>query len=195
MTDPVHLNATEKTLFRQSVDDFIGKEVAPFYEEWERAGIYPGDVWHKLGENGFLCVDTPSRYNGYDASFELSCIIVEQISRAGLAALATGILVHSDIAAPYLLHLGSEEQKLQWIPKMVSGEVVVAIGMTEPAAGSDLQGIQTTAGRDGDDFRNHERVDCTQYPRKVSHRSHFTKRVETDINLSWRKTKENYYEL
>jgi acyl-CoA dehydrogenase len=152
MKDSDQLDSSEKSLFRHSVDDFVEKEVAPFYAQWEEAGIWPRDVWNKLGTNGFLCVDVPSRYDGFDASFELSCIIVEQFARAGYAALATGISVHSDIAAPYLTHLGSEEQKQQWIPKMVRGEAVVAIGMTEPVAGSDLQGIQTTATKDGDDY-------------------------------------------
>jgi alkylation response protein AidB-like acyl-CoA dehydrogenase len=85
-------------------------------------------------------------------SFELSCVVVEEISKAGYGALATAVSVHSDIAAPYILHMGSEQQRQRWLPKMATGEAVAAIAMTEPAAGSDLQGIQSPAIRDGDDF-------------------------------------------
>ncbi|MBD3646273.1 MAG: acyl-CoA dehydrogenase family protein, partial [Pseudomonadales bacterium] len=117
-----------------------------------RDEIWPREVWTELGESGFLGVDVPGYYGGYDASFELSCVVVEEISRAGYGALAAGVSVHSDIVAPYILHLGSEEQKQRWLPKMVTGEVVGAIGMSEPGAGSDLQGMKTTAERDGDDY-------------------------------------------
>ena len=94
----------------------------------------------------------PSAYGGYDTTFELSAVVVEELSRAGYGALASGVSVHSDIVAPYILHLGSEEQKQRWLPKMASGECVGAIGMSEPVAGSDLQSMRTTALRDGDDF-------------------------------------------
>jgi acyl-CoA dehydrogenase len=152
MNRDVELDAAEKQLFRDSVRKFLDKEVEPHYEDWETAQIWPRELWNNLGENGFLCVDMPSEYGGYDASFALSCVVVEEISRAGFAALASAVSVHSDIAAPYLLHMGSEQQKQMWLPRMATGESVAAIGMTEPAAGSDLQGIQTRAIRDGDDF-------------------------------------------
>ncbi|MEX2489171.1 MAG: acyl-CoA dehydrogenase family protein, partial [Pseudomonadales bacterium] len=152
MSDAVQLDEGEKELFRDSVRKFLAQEIEPHYDQWERDGIWPREVWNKLGESGFLCVDMPSDYGGYDASFELSCVVVEEISRAGYGALSSGVSVHSDIVAPYILHLGTEEQKTHWLPKMVSGEVVGAIGMTEPGAGSDLQGIKTSAEKDGDDY-------------------------------------------
>ncbi len=152
MTSVVQLSEEEKELFRDSLKKFLEKEVEPYYDDWEKAEIWPKSVWQQLGENGFLCVDVPDQYGGYDASFELSSVIVEEISRAGYGALASGVSVHSDIVAPYILHLGNEEQKQRWLPKMVSGEFVGAIGMTEPGAGSDLQGMKTSAIKDGDDY-------------------------------------------
>lgn len=152
MSEPMTLSAEEKELFRDSVAKFLEKEVKPGYEQWEKDGIWPREVWNKMGENGFLCVDVPSEYGGYDASFEMSSAIVEELSRAGYGALASAVSVHSDIVTPYILHLGSEAQKQNWLPKMVSGEAVGAIGMTEPGAGSDLQGMKTSAIKDGDDY-------------------------------------------
>lgn len=152
MNESVALSESEKALFRDSVAKFLKQEVEPHYNQWEKDEIWPKDLWHKLGENGFLCVDMPSVYGGYDASFEFSCIVVEEISRAGYGALAAGVSVHSDIVAPYILHLGTEDQKRRILPGMVSGESVGAIGMTEPGAGSDLQAMKTSAIRDGDDY-------------------------------------------
>ena len=152
MNEAVQLDASEKALFRESVKKFLDAEVEPHYEAWEKNEIWPRELWNKLGENGFLCVDMSSEYGGFDASFELSCVVVEEVSRAGYGALASGISVHSDIVAPYIMHLGSEEQKQRWLPGMVSGEIVGAIGMTEPGAGSDLQGMKTSAEKDGDEF-------------------------------------------
>ena len=152
MSESTTLTEAEKELFRDSIKKFLETEVEPNYDQLEKDEIWPRDLWNKLGENGFLCVDIPSEYGGYDASFELSCVVIEEISRAGYGALSSGVSVHSDIVAPYILDLGSEEQKQKWLPKMVSGEIVGAIGMTEPGAGSDLQGMKTSALKDGDDF-------------------------------------------
>lgn len=146
------LNAADTTLFRDNLTKFLDREVEPSYEQWENEGRWPRELWNKLGENGFLCVDMPSEYGGYDAPFELSCIVVEELARAGYAALASSVSVHSDIVSRYILNLGNEQQKSRWLPGMVSGEVVGAIGMTEPGAGSDLQGMQTSAAQDGDEF-------------------------------------------
>ena len=152
MSEKVLLSAEEKELFRDSLCKFLEREIEPYYDDWEKEELWPREVWNKLGENGFLCVDMPSEYGGYDASFELSCLITEEIARAGYGALAAGVCVHSDIVVPYILNLGTEEQKQNIIPKMVSGEFVGAIGMTEPGAGSDLQGMKTSAIKDGDDY-------------------------------------------
>lgn len=152
MTQTMQLDDAEKALFRDSVCKFLETEVEPYYEQWEKEEIWPRDLWNKLGENGFLCVDMPEEYGGFDASFELSCVVVEEISRMGYGALAAGVSVHSDIVAPYILHLGTQEQKSHWLPKMASGAAVGAIGMTEPGAGSDLQGMKTSAVKEGDDY-------------------------------------------
>ena len=152
MSEALQLDSNEKELFRDSVVKFLEKEVEPHYDEWEDAGIWPRELWNKMGENGFLCVDVPEAYGGFGASFELSCVVVEEISKAGYGALASGVSVHSDIVAPYITNLGTEEQKVELLPKMVTGEVVGAIGMSEPGAGSDLQGMKTSALKDGDDF-------------------------------------------
>jgi alkylation response protein AidB-like acyl-CoA dehydrogenase len=152
MTAAVQLDASEIQLFRDNVRKFLDHEVAPNYDQWEKDEILPREIWTKMGENGLLCVDVPEEYGGFGANFRLSAVVVEEASRMGFSALASMLSVHSDIVAPYILHLGTEEQKQTWLPKMVTGECVGAIGMTEPGAGSDLQSLKTKAVRDGDDF-------------------------------------------
>ena len=132
-------------LFRDNFKRFMQQYVAPHYEQWERDGIMPRSLWNALGENGFLCVDLPEQYGGYDVPVDYSLMLVEESARAGFSALSTGISCHSEIAAPYILNIGTEAQKQYWLPKMAAGEVVGAIGMTEPAAGSDLQAMRTNA--------------------------------------------------
>ena len=132
-------------LFRDNFKRYMNEHIAPHYEQWEREGIMPRSVWSSLGENGFLCVDVPEQYGGYGVPTHYSLMLVEESARAGYGALSTAISCHSEIAAPYILHIATEEQKLHWLPKMVSGEVVGAIGMTEPGAGSDLQAMRTSA--------------------------------------------------
>lgn len=139
-------------LFRDNFKRFMSEHIAPHYEKWEREGIMPRSVWTLLGENGFLCVDVPEEYGGYGVPTHYSLMLVEESARAGYCALSTGISCHSEIAAPYIQHIRSEEQKQYWLPKMVSGEVVGAIGMTEPGAGSDLQAMRTSAILQGDHY-------------------------------------------
>ncbi|MCG8439348.1 MAG: acyl-CoA dehydrogenase family protein, partial [Pseudomonadales bacterium] len=146
------LDQNEIELFRDNVKKFLENEVAPYYNQWEKDEKFPRELWNKMGENGLLCVDVPEEYGGFGATFTLSAVIIEECSRAGYGALASNLSVHSDIVAPYILHLGSEEQKQTWLPKMVSGEAVGAIGMTEPGAGSDLQGMKTRADKSGDNY-------------------------------------------
>lgn len=143
----------EKRLFSQSLERFIDREIEPYYQQWEKDGIIPREVWSAMGEAGILCVDAPAEYGGCAGDFTLSVAVIESLSRRGFAALATNISVHSDIVTPYITHLGTEAQKQYWIPKLVSGEAVGAIAMTEPGAGSDLQGIQSRAVKDGDGWR------------------------------------------
>jgi acyl-CoA dehydrogenase len=142
----------ELELFRDNVRRFFTEQVEPHYAQWEKDGIFPRELYLQMGENGLLCVDQPEEYGGMGAPFEFSCLIVEEAARMGYLALASNLTVHSDIAAPYILHLGTEEQKRQWLPKMASGECIGAIAMTEPGAGSDLQGMKTSALADGDDY-------------------------------------------
>ena len=139
-------------LFRENVKRFIAEEISPHFEQWEKDKIIPRDIWNKIGDAGFLCVDTPEQYGGFGAHFIFSATIEEEFSRAGCASIASKISVHSDIVAPYLINHGTEEQKNKYLPKMVSGEYVGAIAMTEPGAGSDLQGIRTTAKKDGENY-------------------------------------------
>lgn len=147
------LEQSEIELFRDTVRKFLEREVAPHYSQWEREGLFPRELWQRFGEHGLLCVDVPEQYGGAGADFTLSTVVVEEIARAGFGGLASAVSVHSDIVAPYILHLGSEAQKQRWLPGMVTGAVVGAIGMTEPGAGSDLQAMKTRAERDGDGYR------------------------------------------
>lgn len=139
-------------LFRDNFRRFLSENIKPHYEQWEKTGIMPRAVWNQLGENGFLCVDLPEQYGGYGVPTNYSLMLVEEAARAGFGSLATAISCHSEIAAPYILHIANEEQKQYWLPKMVTGEVVGAIGMTEPGAGSDLQAIRTNAILNGDHY-------------------------------------------
>ncbi|WP_130802074.1 acyl-CoA dehydrogenase family protein [Acinetobacter ihumii] len=139
-------------LFRDNFKRYMNEQIAPHYEQWEREGIMPRSVWSSLGENGFLCVDVPEEYGGYGVPTYYSLMLVEESARAGYGALSTAISCHSEIAAPYILHIATEAQKQYWLPKMVSGEVVGAIGMTEPGAGSDLQAMRTNAILQGDHY-------------------------------------------
>ncbi|KZL17958.1 Acyl-CoA dehydrogenase [Pseudovibrio axinellae] len=142
----------ELELFRDNVKRFIDTEILPHYDKWEKAEIFPREIWNKLGEQGLLSVDTPEEYGGFETNFLFSMVIIEEFSRANCNGLGVSLSVHSDIVAPYILNHGSEEQKKKYLPKMVSGECVGAIAMTEPAAGSDLQGIRTIARKDGDSY-------------------------------------------
>lgn len=139
-------------LFRDNYQRFLAEHVAPFYETWEEQGLIPRELWYKLGENGFLCVDVPEEYGGFGAPIHYSQMLVQETAKAGFTALAVGIGGQSELVSPYIQNIGSEEQKQYWLPKMVSGEVVTAIAMTEANAGSDLQAIRTQAILDGDHY-------------------------------------------
>lgn len=145
-------NDHELGLFRDSVTKLLQGEVAPHYDAWEKASIVPRMLWNKLGDAGLLCVDLPEDCGGCAAPFRYSVVVGEELARMGFAALATNVMVHSDIVAPYINHLGTEEQKQRWLPAMASGVTVGAIAMTEPGAGSDLQAIRTSAVKDGEHY-------------------------------------------
>ena len=140
----------EHEAFRDSFRRFLAKEVAPHHEAWEEQGYVDREVWRKAGENGFLGMSLPEAYGGAAADKLFSVVQIEEISAAGFTGLGFGL--HNEIVAPYILHYGTEEQKHKYLPKMVTGEIVGAIAMTEPSAGSDLQGVKATAIRQSDHF-------------------------------------------
>ncbi len=141
----------EHEIYRETVRRFVENEVVPHHEQWEKDGIVSRDVWLAAGEAGLLCPNIPEEYGGAGADFLFSAIIIEELARAGTTGPA--FYLHSDIVAPYILHYGSEEQKREWLPRMAKGEVIGAIAMTEPSAGSDLQNIKTRAFPDGNHYR------------------------------------------
>ncbi len=140
----------EHEMLRDAVKDFFQKEVVPFHDQWEQDGQVSREVWLKAGEMGILCPGTPVEYGGPGLDFLYSAVIIEELSKTGCTG--PGFFLHSDIVAPYILHYGTEQQKKTWLPKMVSGEAITAIAMSEPSAGSDLQGIKTTAVKQGDHY-------------------------------------------
>ena len=134
--------------FAESFARFLDKEVAPHHAAWEEQGYVDRAVWTKAGENGFLCMALPEEYGGAGADKLYSVAQMEAIARAGFTGIGFGL--HSEIVAPYLLHYGTEEQKRRYLPQLASGAMVGAIAMSEPAAGSDLQGIKATAVKSAD---------------------------------------------
>jgi acyl-CoA dehydrogenase len=147
---PRTIFSPEHEIFRSSVQRFIAEYVTPFHGEWEKAGQVPRELWQQAGELGLLCCNVPEAYGGMGGDFLHSTILIEEFAAAG----ATGptFYLHSDIVAPYLLDFGSEAQKQAWLPRMARGEIVVALGMSEPSGGSDVQAMRTQAIRDGDDY-------------------------------------------
>lgn len=139
----------EHELFRDSVRRFIAREIAPHLERWQEARIVDRTLWRACGEAGLLCPTVPETYGGPGLDFRANAIVQEEMSYAGFSS---GIAVQSDIVADYILRYGSEKQKREILPRAIAGECVFAIAMTEPQAGSDLQGIRTTARRDGNHF-------------------------------------------
>ena len=137
--------------FRHAVRSFIEKEVTPHHEQWEADGQVSREVWIRAGEQGLLCFDVDEAYGGAGVSdFRYNMVLCEEMTRAG--AHGPGFGIHTDIIVPYLTGLGTEEQKQRWLPGCVRGELITAIAMTEPGAGSDLQGIRTSAVDKGDHY-------------------------------------------
>ena len=137
--------------FRATVRSFLEREVVPFHEQWERDGQVDRDVWRRAGRAGLLCFDVDEAYGGMGVEdFRYNFVLSEEVSRVGASGL--GFSLHTDIVVPYISSLGTEEQKRRWLPGLVSGDLVSAIAMTEPGAGSDLQGIRTAAVDRGDHF-------------------------------------------
>lgn len=134
-------------LFQSMITKILEQEIAPHYEEWEAAGMVPKSLWQTLGQSGLLGIDMPEHFGGAAAPFEISQLAIKELARQGFGGLGAGYNIHANIVMPYILHIGNEAQQQQWLPAMISGEVVSAIAMTEPGAGSDLAAIRTTAQR------------------------------------------------
>lgn len=139
----------EHQIFRETVRRFVEREIVPHHAEWEKDGIVPRELWLKAGAEGLLCCTVPEEYGGMGLDYLFDVIVFEELWRSG--ASGPGFLIHTDLVATYLLSFGTEEQKKHWLPKMVSGEAIGSLGMTEPHAGSDLKAIRTRATRDGDE--------------------------------------------
>ena len=136
--------------FRDTVRRFIDREIAPFHAGWEDQGYVDREVWRKAGASGLLCLTMPEAYGGAGADKLFSVVLIEELTLAGASGIGFGL--HNEIVAPYLLRYGTDEQKQRWLPQFSSGELIGAIAMSEPAAGSDLQGIKTTAIKHGDHY-------------------------------------------
>lgn len=136
-------------LFREQVQRFIAERIVPRYDQWETAGVTPRELWREAGEQGLLNSALPAPY-GADGDFGHAVVVIEELARAN--CLGIGFSIHSDMVSPYLWNLGTQAQKDRWLPAMASGEVIGAIAMTEPGAGSDVKAIRTRAVRDGEDF-------------------------------------------
>ncbi len=141
----------EHRMFRDSFRKFCEQEITPHNEEWDKAGMVSKDLWLKAGEMGFLCMQVPEEYGGLGIrDFRYNTIIGEELARAGTSGV--GMTLQNDITTDYILNYGSEEQKKKYLPKLVSGEIITSIAMSEPGTGSDLQGIKTTAKSNGASF-------------------------------------------
>jgi alkylation response protein AidB-like acyl-CoA dehydrogenase len=146
-----YLYEPEHEAFRDSVRAFCEKHIAPHHAGWEQAGIVDRSLWLEAGKQGLLGTDVPEQYGGGGVKdFRYNCVVAEEVVKVGGSGV--GFTLHNDVVAPYLLKLATDEQKQRWLPGFVAGEIITAIAMSEPGAGSDLQGMQTHARRDGDDW-------------------------------------------
>lgn len=151
-TVPRTIFSEEHEAFRDAIRRFIQRDIMPHYREWEDAGMVPRVAWLKAGEMGMLGPDVPLEYGGAGGDFLFNAVVHEELAYAGAASFSACLVAHNDIVTSYLVKLGTEAQKRRWLPGMVTGEVIGAIGMSEPGAGSDLKALRTTARRDGDAY-------------------------------------------
>jgi acyl-CoA dehydrogenase len=140
----------EHEMLRRSIRAFVEKEVTPHVAEWEAAGRIPREFWRRMGELGFLGLDFPAEYGGGGADFFASVVLGEEMARCRSGGVAFSVLVHTDMSSPWLVRFGTPAQKARYLPGIVSGETVCALGITEPGAGSDMAGVATRAERRGD---------------------------------------------
>ena len=144
------LFSSDHEIFRDSVRAFVETEMVPFHAQWEKDQRVPREVWLKAGAAGLLCCDIPEAYGGFGADWLYNVVVIEELAKAGMSG--PGFMVHSEMVAPYIRTWGSEELKAKWLPRMVTGEAIGAVAMTEPGAGSDLKAMRTTAVADGSDY-------------------------------------------
>lgn len=137
-------------MFRDQVRRFVETEIVPHHAQWERDGIVPKSLWLRAGEEGLLCVTVPEEYGGAGGDLGHSAVLIEELARVN--ATAVGFTTHSDIAVPYLVNYGTSDQKTRWLPRLITGELIAVIAMSEPQIGSDLRGMKTKAVRDGDHY-------------------------------------------
>lgn len=137
-------------LFRDQVRRFFERDVVPFHAQWDEDGIVPREIWAKAGETGILCPTVAEEDGGVGGDFLYSAVVIEEQSRVW--ASGPGFFIHSEMAAPYISNFGSKEQKEHWLPKLVAGEAIIGVAMSEPDAGSDLKGMKTRAEKRGDTF-------------------------------------------
>ena len=147
---PRNVYREDHEIFRSSVRRFLERECVPHQAEWDKAGKVDRETWLKAGKEGLLCPSLPPEYGGAGGDFGHSAVLIEEIAYANVSGV--GFPLHSDIIAPYIYRVGSEAQKRRWLPKAAAGEVILAIAMTEPGAGSDLKAVRTTAKRDGGEY-------------------------------------------
>jgi alkylation response protein AidB-like acyl-CoA dehydrogenase len=140
----------EHEMFRDTVRKFIEREIAPHHQQWERDGVVPRELWLKAGDAGLLCCTVPETYGGLGLDYLFDVVVFEEMARSGFTG--PGFMIHCDLVATYVHSFGTDEQKRRWLPKMVKGEAIGSLGMTEPHAGSDLKNIRTRAVRDGDHY-------------------------------------------
>jgi acyl-CoA dehydrogenase len=148
MIDPAE--AEELAIFRDATRKFMEREVAPHAERWRKQKAVDRELWRKAGDMGLLLTGIPAEYGGAGGNFRHEAVIIDELARVNFLDFCAPL--HSAIVAPYILHYGTEEQRQRWLPKLATGELVGAIAMTEPGAGSDLQGVRTSARRDGNGY-------------------------------------------
>lgn len=141
---------SDQEMFREAFRKFLEQHAVPFHAQWEKDGQVSREVWAEAGAAGFLCPMVAEEYGGAGGDFSFSAVIIEEVGYLGLTGL--GMALHNDIVAPYIEHYGTGQQKAAYLPRMCSGDMIGAIAMTEPGAGSDLQGVKCTAIREGDHF-------------------------------------------
>lgn len=150
MSDKSIYFSEEHELLREQIRSFIASEVAPHGERWEQEGMVPRSLLKKMGELGFLGIRYPQNYGGSELDTLATVVLAEELGRSTFGGFAITVLVHTDMASPHLVNAGTEEQKQRYLPKIISGDLITAVAVTEPDAGSDVAGIKTRAKRDGD---------------------------------------------